>query len=131
MVDIEFKLIHKMFFKKKIIWYKLFDSIDSANSQLDIGQVTTLNVGKKKICLAHTSEGFFAVNDKCPHNGASLGSGRCTADGSVICPVHRYSFDLKTGRSKSGLGDYVQPYPIEIRTDGIFICFEEIHWDLF
>ncbi len=120
-----------MFFKKKTVWYKLFASVEAANSQLNIGRVTTINIGKKKICLAHTSEGFFAVNDKCPHNGASLGNGHCTVEGSVVCPVHRYHFDLKTGRSKSGLGSYVEPYPLETRSDGIFIGFEEIHWDLF
>ena len=120
-----------MFFKKKINWYKLFDSIVAANTQVAVGRVTTINVGKKKICVAHTSEGFYAVNDKCPHNGASLGNGFCTTEGSVVCPVHRYHFDLKTGRAKSGLGDFVQTYPIEIRDEGIFIGFEETVWDLF
>lgn len=81
--------------------------------------------------MAHTTEGFFAVNDKCPHNGASLGNGYCTAEGSVVCPVHRYHFDLKTGRAKSGLGDYVQTYPLETRNDGIYIGFEETVWNLF
>jgi nitrite reductase/ring-hydroxylating ferredoxin subunit len=120
-----------MLFKKQTNWFKLFSSIDAANAQVSIGNVTTIHVGKKKICLAHTTEGFFAVNDKCPHNGASLGNGYCTAEGSVVCPVHRYHFDLKTGRAKSGLGDYVQPYPIEVRDDGIFIGFEETVWNLF
>ncbi len=78
-----------MFFKKNTNWFKLFDSVDAANARLSIGNVTTLNVGKKKICLAHTKDGFFAINDKCPHNGASLGNGYCTEEGSVVCPVHR------------------------------------------
>lgn len=120
-----------MLFQKKINWFKLFDSIDAAKQYLSIGRVTTMNVGKKKICLAHTSEGFFAVNDKCPHNGASLGNGYCTSENSVVCPVHRYHFNLKTGRSVSGLGTYVDRYPIEIREDGVFIGFEETVWKLF
>jgi nitrite reductase/ring-hydroxylating ferredoxin subunit len=120
-----------MFFNKIIKWHLLFESQEAANTFLSVGSVTTLHVGKKKICLAHTSEGFFAVNDKCPHNGASLGNGRCTTEGSIVCPVHRYHFDLKTGRSKSGLGSYVEPYPIEIRPDGIYIGIEEIVWNLF
>ena len=120
-----------MLFKKKIVWYKLFDSVSAANMQVAAGKVTTLHVGRKKICLAHTAEGFFAVNDKCPHNGASLGNGYCTSEGSVVCPVHRYRFDLKTGRAKSGLGDFVQPYPIKVRDDGVFIGFEETVWNLF
>ncbi len=120
-----------MFFKKKITWIKLFDSYTAATNQIAIGCVSSIKVGKKKICVAHTIEGFFAVNDKCPHNGASLGNGFCTEQGTVVCPMHRYHFDLKTGRAKSGLGDYVQPYPIQIRDDGIFVGFQERVWNLF
>ena len=120
-----------MFFKKQITWLKLFESITAANNRIAVGRVTTINAGKKKVCIAHTTEGFFAVNDKCPHNGASLGNGYCTTEGSVVCPVHRYHFDLKTGRAKSGGGDFVQTYPIEVREDGVFIGFEEIVWNLF
>jgi 3-phenylpropionate/trans-cinnamate dioxygenase ferredoxin subunit len=120
-----------MLFEKKLNWYKLFGSLEAAERMLKQGNVTTIQVGKKKICLAHTSEGFYAVNDKCPHNGASLGNGFCTAEGTVVCPVHRYHFDLKTGRAKSGLGDVVETYPIEVREDGIFIGFSETVWKLF
>ena len=120
-----------MLFKKQINWIKLFDSVTAASTRIALGKVTTMQVGKKKICIAHTAEGFFAVNDKCPHNGASLGSGFCTDQGTVACPMHRYHFDLKTGRAKSGLGDFVQPYPIEVRDDGVFIGFEETIWNLF
>jgi len=120
-----------MFLKKKIVWVKLFDSLEAANEFVSIGRVSTIQVGKKKICIAHTIEGFFAVNDKCPHNGASLGNGYCTEEGSVVCPVHRYHFDLKTGRAKSGLGDFVQTYPIENRDGVLFIGFEEKIWTIF
>jgi nitrite reductase/ring-hydroxylating ferredoxin subunit len=119
------------FFETKINWYKLFDSVEAGNRMVKIGNVTTLQVGKKMICIAHTTEGFFAVNDKCPHNGASLGNGSCTSEGSIVCPVHRYHFDLKTGRAKSGLGDCVETYPIDVRENGVFIGFKEVVWNLF
>lgn len=120
-----------MLFERKITWYKIFDSASAAGMQVPIGRVQTIQVGRKKICLAHTTEGFFAVNDKCPHNGASLGNGFCSESNSVVCPVHRYHFDLKTGRAKSGLGDAVEVYPIEIRDDGMFIGLKETVWNLF
>ncbi len=120
-----------MLFEKKTTWLKLFESLTAANNRVALGRVTTIEVGRKKVCVAHTSEGFFAVNDRCPHNGASLGNGFCTDQGSVVCPVHRYHFDLKTGRAKSGLGDFVQTYPIEVREDGVFIGFEKIVFNLF
>jgi 3-phenylpropionate/trans-cinnamate dioxygenase ferredoxin subunit len=117
-------------FKKKLTWVKLFDSVAAAERNLAAGHVMTVNAGRKKICLARTAEGFFAVDDKCPHNGASLGNGYCT-ENSVVCPLHRYHFDLKTGRAKSGLGDVVRAYPLQAREDGLFIGFEETSWSLF
>ncbi len=120
-----------MFFKRTLKWYKLFDSVRAAEAYVAIGKVNSITCGKKKICLAHTAEGFFAVNDKCPHNGASLSNGYCSDAGTVVCPMHRYHFDLKTGRAKSGIGDYVETYPIETRYDGIYIGVEETVWNLF
>ncbi|MDQ3047684.1 MAG: Rieske 2Fe-2S domain-containing protein [Bacteroidota bacterium] len=118
-------------FDRKITWIKIFDSVSAAEMQIPLGKLQTIHTGKKKICIAHTTEGFFAVNDKCPHNGASLGNGYCTKENSIVCPVHRYHFDLRTGRAKSGLGDFVETYPLEIREDGVFVGFKEWSWNLF
>lgn len=110
-----------MFFSRKKHWYKIFNSATEAGNQIPLNRLETISIGGKKICLAHTSQGFFAVNDKCPHNGASLGNGFCTEENSIVCPMHRYHFDLKTGRAKSGIGDVVRTYPLEVRGDGVFI----------
>jgi nitrite reductase/ring-hydroxylating ferredoxin subunit len=120
-----------MFFEKKIKWHKIFESAEAAAIQVSLDTVQTIVVAGKKICIAHTAQGFFAVNDKCPHNGASLGNGYCTKENSIVCPVHRYHFDLRTGRAKSGLGDVAMTYPLEIRSNGVFIGFNEIVWKLF
>lgn len=120
-----------MLFKRTLKWYKLFDSEMAVNAYVELGRVNSITCGRKKICIARTSKGLFAVNDKCPHNGASLSNGYCTELGTVVCPLHRYHFDLETGRAKSGIGDYVETYPIEIRDDGVYIGFEEIAWNLF
>lgn len=121
----------KMLFERRIKWYKLFESKEAATQQIALNTAQTIAVNGKKICVAHTTEGFFAVNDKCPHNGASLGNGFCTTDNSIVCPLHRYHFDLRTGRAKSGLGDVVDTYPLETRYDGVFIGFKELIWKLF
>lgn len=119
-----------MFFERKIKWYKLFESAEAAVQQISANTVQTISVAGKKICIAHTQEGFFAVNDKCPHNGASLGNGYCTKENSIVCPLHRYHFDLKTGRAKSGLGDVVDTYPIEVRADGMYVGFKILTFTL-
>jgi nitrite reductase/ring-hydroxylating ferredoxin subunit len=120
-----------MFFKKKIRWHKIFDSLSVAESFIPLYKTDTLLVGKKKLCIAHTQEGFFAVNDRCPHNGFSLGKGWCTPEQTVVCPLHRYAFDLKTGRTRSGSLEYVDTYPVETRPDGIYVGITETIFTLF
>ena len=120
-----------MLFEKKMKWYKVFESAESAVQQISMNAVQTIAIAGKKLCIAHTQDGFFAVGDKCPHNGASLGNGYCTQENSIVCPVHRYHFDLRTGRAKSGLGDAVATYPVEIREDGVYVGFKEIVWTFF
>jgi len=120
-----------MFFKKTITWFQLFSSEATAKETIQLNQIFPTQIGKHRICVVHTKEGFFAVNEKCPHNGASLSNGYCSDDMAIVCPVHRYRFDLKTGRAKSGIGDVVQTYPIEVRENGVFIGIEEKVWNLF
>ncbi|HET6224841.1 MAG TPA: Rieske 2Fe-2S domain-containing protein [Bacteroidia bacterium] len=120
-----------MLFERKIKWYKVFESKTAADQQLGLNTAQTILVKGKKICFARTAQGLFAVNDKCPHNGASLGNGYCTIENTIVCPLHRYSFDLKTGRAKSGLGDVVNTYPVEVKEDGVYVGLKEIYWELF
>jgi nitrite reductase/ring-hydroxylating ferredoxin subunit len=40
---------------------------------------------------------YHAFDTKCPHRGAQLADGELT-DGLIICPLHHFKFELKTGR---------------------------------
>jgi nitrite reductase/ring-hydroxylating ferredoxin subunit len=120
-----------MLFKKKIRWYKVYMDLKEAEQMVPLYKTDTVTAGSKKICIARTEQGFFAVGDRCPHNGFSLGKGWCTPEQTVVCPLHRYAFDLKTGRAKTGLADYVYTYPVEIREDGFYVGIEETVFTLF
>ncbi len=39
---------------------------------------------------------YSAINDFCPHMGASLAEGH-VEDGAVLCPWHAWAFDIKDG----------------------------------
>lgn len=49
---------------------------------------------------------YFAINDFCPHMGASLSDGH-VEDGAVMCPWHAWRFRLSDGlwcdNSRSGI----------------------------
>lgn len=89
--------------------------------------VRTVDAGGKMIALARTADGYFAVNNRCPHAGAFLGEGYCEK-GYLVCPVHRFRYDLKTGRGAPQQGDYVDTYPVKETDEGVFIGFEKKKW---
>ncbi|MFD8549512.1 bifunctional 3-phenylpropionate/cinnamic acid dioxygenase ferredoxin subunit [Streptomyces sp. NPDC059649] len=48
------------------------------------------------IAVFHTEDGFYAVDDTCSHQDASLSEG--WAEGAYVeCPLHAALFDLRTG----------------------------------
>lgn len=117
-------------FKKKMAWYKVFDSVSEAEKSVPLNKAVAIEADKKMICLARTGEGFFALDDACPHQGAPLSKGECTLNGAIVCPWHKYPFDLKTGRYLDGPGDYTETYPVELREDGLYIGIPK-PWKLF
>ena len=84
--------------------------------------------GRKLIAIKN-QECIFAIEDRCPHNGFSLSQGATTEDGtSIVCPLHRYAYNLKTGRCSNGSGGAARVFPMEEREDGLYIGIEETQW---
>ncbi len=63
---------------------------------LPAGEVKVLTVGKKFVAVFHTADGWFAIDDCCPHAGASLAGGHVEG-GVVTCPWHAWRFRLSDG----------------------------------
>ena len=114
--------------EKKYRWFKIFSSEEEMKNNVAFRRTLSLEVDGKKICLVHGLDGFYAVRDKCPHNGFPLSAGHCSDVNSIVCPVHRYHFDLKTGKALSGMGTRVETFPIEITPKGVLLGIEEFNW---
>jgi len=52
-----------------------------------------------------------------------MADGFIDATGQVVCPLHRYRFNIKNGRNTSGEGYYLKTYPLERREDGLYVAF--------
>jgi 3-phenylpropionate/trans-cinnamate dioxygenase ferredoxin subunit len=87
-------------------------------------QLLDLEVEDKKITLARFKEGYFAFAQKCPHASGRMAQGYINPLGQVVCPLHRYAFDMKNGRNTTGEGYFLKTYPVELRTNGLFIGFK-------
>jgi 3-phenylpropionate/trans-cinnamate dioxygenase ferredoxin subunit len=112
-------------------FYKIYDfKLDGTNPQA-INTARTIAIEGRRICLVRFQDGYFATDDKCPHAGASLGQGKCDEDEMLICPIHRYKYNPRTGKGSPKQGDYVQTYPVQQKNDGIYVGFEVKWWKIF
>lgn len=80
------------------------------------GQGTTIEVGDKLIALFLHGGQYYAIDDSCPHQGASLGAGYLDEEGAVSCPWHAWRFSVCDGtwcdNPKLGVDTY------EVRVEG-------------
>ena len=86
----------------------------------------SLNNGKefdingKKIAIFN-QDGYHAMDAICVHQDSSIATGKL--DGDIVeCPSHFWHYNIKTGELQDYLkGVKLQTYPVEERTDGIYI----------
>ena len=112
--------------EKKYIWHKVAESKEELFSS---GQsVKEVFVNQKQICLVLKQERIYGCAHKCPHAGARMADGWLDVMGNIVCPLHRYRFDLSNGRNTSGEGYYLKTYPVEDREDGVYVGLEKNSW---
>lgn len=110
-------------------WYKIYDFDKHGAEPQRINSARSIDIEGKRLCLTRTEAGYFALDDRCPHAGARFGMGGYCEDNMLVCPVHRYKFNVQTGRGVQG--DYVETYPTETRSDGVYVGLEKKWWQFF
>lgn len=117
--------------EKKINWYRIADHV----TDLEFGgnNIAAAELNGKKICIGKFKEELFAFAWKCPHAGGLLADGYIDALGNVVCPLHRYKYNMQNGRNVSGEGYYLKHWPVENRADGIYVGVESEggFWNIF
>ncbi len=109
--------------EKPLIWHKIADHIN----ELDFADnnIAVAEVNGKKICIGRFNEQAFAFSYKCPHAGGIMADAHIDALGNVVCPLHRYKYDMKNGRNISGEGYYLTNWPVVQQEDGVYVGMEE------
>jgi nitrite reductase/ring-hydroxylating ferredoxin subunit len=82
--------------------------------------IKKVRISNKNICLVGYEGQIFALSAKCPHAGGDLSAGWCKDD-KLICPVHRYSYNIRTGKGSEGQNDYIDTFPVEVRDDVVYV----------
>ncbi|UCH64711.1 MAG: Rieske (2Fe-2S) protein [Ignavibacterium sp.] len=82
-----------------------------------------------EIALFKVADKVFALSNICPHQHTALIYNGMIEEGCIVCPVHGWMFDLKTGNKKSG-SKGLDTYPVRITNEEVFVKVlpKEFRW---
>src|SRR5262245_22389554 len=88
-----------------------------------LGEITeaegrTFEINGKLIAVFLHEGNYFAIDDVCPHMGASL-SGGCVEAGVVTCPWHAWRFRLEDGAWADYPKVKIGCYPVRVEGEQI------------
>jgi nitrite reductase/ring-hydroxylating ferredoxin subunit len=84
-------------------------------------KIKKLQAGNNRIALLRIGDTVHAFDTQCPHKGADLSQANINGAGEIICPLHQYRFDLKTGDLRAGYCPALPVYRNEISETGLLI----------
>ena len=106
-------------------WHRIYASTVEAERDIRLNRSRKVEIGSLEICLSRTADGYFAVQDACPHLGESLSKGTCNFLNEVVCPWHSYRFSLITGDETTSHGLHLKTYPVQLTESGLYLALPE------
>ena len=91
--------------------------------EIPAGQGMSFALNGRVIGLFHIEGEYYAIDDHCPHMGASLSAGHL--EGCVAsCPLHAWRFDVRDGTWCDNPRVATDSFDVEVREDGIYVATE-------
>jgi 3-phenylpropionate/trans-cinnamate dioxygenase ferredoxin subunit len=101
--------------------YQLGNSKEEVFLMLPERRIKKVILGKKTIAILRIGEELFAFDAHCPHRGADLLQANINGAREIICPLHQYRFDLKSGQVRSGYCGDLPVYQVKFSENGLWI----------
>ncbi|MDC1385120.1 Rieske (2Fe-2S) protein [Crocinitomicaceae bacterium] len=95
-------------FGMKLKWYPLFESESELENLFAVKKTAVHKSIFGEVLLVKNDSGYHAFKNKCAHQNKPL-NGCWTEDNSVVCPFHKYHFDIDSGQ---GHGTYIDKYEL-------------------
>lgn len=89
-------------------------------SELTDRQGKRFIVDDTEIALFKVDNEVYALSNICPHQHTALIYDGFIEEECVVCPAHGWTFDLKTGKLKTG-STRLTTFPVLIKDDNIFV----------
>jgi 3-phenylpropionate/trans-cinnamate dioxygenase ferredoxin component len=96
-------------------------------SEIPPGHAARVEIDEVPVAIFNVEGQFFAVDDTCSHQEASLSEGDLDLDRCAIeCPLHGSAFDLQTGAVLSlPAVEPVRAHQLEVRDGAIYVALAE------
>ncbi len=88
------------------------------------GQAAAFPVAGQIVAIFHYGGTYYAINDLCPHMGASLAEGHIEGD-RVTCPWHAWTFRVTDGTWCDNPRIKTDSYPVRVVGDDIQVDLPE------
>ena len=97
--------------------------IKISRNEIPDGGCKIVEVGERlRVAVFRVGERCAAINNRCPHRGASLGEGEF--DGTTVkCPLHSFRVDVWKG--KGNAGKPVQTFPVTVHDDEVSVIVDD------
>ena len=81
----------------------------------------SIELDNKRIIIASTDDGIYAMDGKCSHMGYDLSRSKLE-DHIITCRLHGAQFDIRTGEVKRNMAaKRMRTYNVKIENDEVFI----------
>jgi nitrite reductase (NADH) small subunit len=79
------------------------------------GTAIAVQAGRRTIAVFRVGDDFFAVNNACPHKGASLCDGEVVIEDKIVrCPWHHWNWQLPDGKLQSDPRQGLRIYDVAV-----------------
>lgn len=100
-------------------WYKVFNSSEEAIANIALNSCLKFIISETEILVFYTKSGFWALENKCPHQDLPLEGGVCIGKDIIECPFHFMHINIRTGAA--GRYKAAKSFAVQVRKDGVFV----------
>lgn len=93
----------------------------ACTAEVPPGRMRRVDLAGRRILLANVNGAFYAADDTCTHEDASLARGSLQGEW-VKCPLHNSRFNVRTGEVvEEPATERLAIYPVRIEGDEVWI----------
>jgi nitrite reductase/ring-hydroxylating ferredoxin subunit len=102
-------------------WHKIFSTKTEAEQKIPLYGSFVITLQNEEICIFRNLNGFYAIENICPHQKLPLTGSECDDKDLIRCSFHFLPINLRTGKCNSPCYDPVKIFALKIEDDGFYI----------